>query len=59
MRLTVAVRKGAQKAQLIIDHIYVQRRRALIAVGFNAQSSTPLVADERATVARSVARVPA
>ena len=59
MRLTVAVRKGAQKAQLIIDLVYVQRRRALIAVGFNAQSSTPLVADERSTVARSVARVPA
>jgi hypothetical protein len=59
MRLTVAVRKGSQRAQLIIDLFYVQRRRALVAVGFNAQSSTPLVADERATVARSVARVPA
>jgi hypothetical protein len=58
-RLTVGVRKGSDKAQLTIDLIFVQRRRALIAVGFNAQSSQPLLADERTPIARSIARVPA
>jgi len=55
-RLEVGVRKGADTATLTIDLIFVQQRRALIAVGFNAQS-TPLVhADEHTTLARAVAR---
>ena len=58
-RLTVSVRKGADKAQLIIDLLFVRRRRALVAIGFNAQSSRPLLADERLPLARSIARVPA
>jgi hypothetical protein len=58
-RLTVSVRKGSDRAQLIIDLLFVRRRRALVAVGFNAQSSRPLLADERRPLARSVARVPA
>lgn len=35
----------------------VTSRRALIAVGFDAQSSQPLLADERTPIARSSARV--
>ena len=58
-RLTVSVRKGADKAQLIIDLLFVRRRRVLVAIGFNAQSSRPLLADERLPLARSIARVPA
>jgi hypothetical protein len=55
-RLEVGVRKGANSATLTIDLIFVEQRRALIAVGFNAQS-TPLVhADEHTTLARAVAR---
>jgi hypothetical protein len=55
-RLEVGVRKGASSATLTIDLIFVQQRRALISVGFNAQS-TPLVrADEHTTLARAVSR---
>ena len=55
-RLEVAVCKGASCATLTIDRIFVQQRRALISVGFNAQS-TPLVgADEHVTLARAVRR---
>jgi hypothetical protein len=55
-RLEVGVRKVANSATLTIDLIFVQQRRALISVGFNAQS-TPLVrADEHTTLARAVSR---
>lgn len=57
-RLTVGVRKGSDKAALIVDLLFAQQRRAIVSVGFNAQSALPSVADERATVAKSLARVP-
>ena len=59
MRLTFNVRKGTSRAALVVDLIFAQRRRALVALGFNAQSSLPSVYDERATAAKAVARVPA
>jgi hypothetical protein len=55
-RLEVAVRKGASSATLTIDLIFVQARRALISVGFNAQSTPLARADEHTTLARAVSR---
>ncbi len=57
-RLTVGVRKGADKAALVVDLLFARQDRAIVSVGFNAQSALPSVANERATVARSLARVP-
>jgi hypothetical protein len=58
MRMTFGVEKKPNKGTLIIDLIFAQRRRALVSLGFNAESSLPSKYDERATAARAIARVP-
>jgi hypothetical protein len=58
-RCTVSVKQGRGTGTLYVDSIFVQRGRFLIAAGFLGEVELPSVADERAALAKAVARVPA
>jgi hypothetical protein len=58
-RCTISVKQGRGTGTLYVDSIFIQRGRFLIAAGFLGEVERPSVADERAALAKAVARVPA
>jgi hypothetical protein len=56
-RFVVGLKKGQATGTLYTDYVFVQRRRVVIAGFFADESAKPSLSDERAVLAKAVARV--